>query len=502
VWSEPVYIGDISSMVTGSGMTKAAKSATLTLASGGEVQEVFVAAGDYVEEGQPLYTVESSEAKKAIEKAEETIRDYQKQLENINASYADLVFTAPFSGKLIDAPSLRVGDTVGAGQTIGTLVDDSTMKLSLYFSYAYENEFYPGRYAFISIPTTMETLTGRVETVNKVNRVSPEGSRLFEVIFSVPNSGTLTADMGATAFLTAAGGEEVYPYEPGVVSYNRSQELTTKAGGELIACNLLNYSSYSAGALMVQMKGDSNDDQIASIQESMKAAQEELEKAQKNLENYHAVAPISGSVLSCTLVPGEEVEANRVAVTIADTSVITVEAQIDNRNVAYVQPGMMVDITAWGRDGEMMYTGVVESVSMEGQTDENSGGIATFPAIIQVDNYDGSLRPNDYVDYSMVASESQGCLLAPVQAVKYAATGDTCLFVKADSAPENALDPEEVGLEIPEGFYAVPVTVGLSDQTSAEIIEGVSEGDEVFVQFMTNQADSYSGGGGVAVAVG
>ena len=52
-----------------------------------------------------------------------------------------------------------------------------------------------------------------------------------------------------------------------------------------------------------------------------------------------------------------------------------------------------------------------------------------------------------------------------------------------------------MGLEIPEGFYAVPVTVGLSDQTSAEIIEGVQEGDEVFVQFMTNQADSWSGGG-------
>lgn len=369
------------------------------------------------------------------------------------------------------------------------------MKLSLYFSYAYENEFYPGRYAFISIPTTMETLTGKVETVNKVNRVSPEGSKLFEVVFSVPNAGTLTAGMGATAFLTAASGEEVYPYEPGTLSYNRSQELTTKAGGELITCNLLNYNNYGAGTVLVQMKGDSNDEQVDAINNSIKTAQENLEKAQKNLENYHAVAPISGTVLSCTLTPGETVEANRVAMTIADTAVITVEAQIDSMNVAYVQPGMMVDITSWGRDGEAMYTGVVESVSMEGQVGENSGGVATFPAIIKVDNYDGTLRPNDYVDYSLVASESQGCLLAPVQAVKYAATGDTCLFVKADSAPENALNSEDVGLEIPEGFYAVPVTVGLSDQTSAEIIEGVQEGDEVFVQFMTNQADSWSGGG-------
>ena len=47
------------------------------------------------------------------------------------------------------------------------------------------------------------------------------------------------------------------------------------------------------------------------------------------------------------------------------------------------------------------------------------------------------------------------------------------------------------------------MTVGLSDQTSAEIVEGVEEGQEVFVQYMTNSGDSWNGGGmGAVVAVG
>ena len=50
VWSEPVYRGSIQSMVEGSGTTKAKNSATLTLASGGEVQEVFVTEGQFVNE--------------------------------------------------------------------------------------------------------------------------------------------------------------------------------------------------------------------------------------------------------------------------------------------------------------------------------------------------------------------------------------------------------------------------------------------------------------------
>ena len=45
VWSQPVMRGSISSSVTGSGETKALKSATLTLSSGGTVQEVYVQEG-------------------------------------------------------------------------------------------------------------------------------------------------------------------------------------------------------------------------------------------------------------------------------------------------------------------------------------------------------------------------------------------------------------------------------------------------------------------------
>ena len=37
-------------------------------------------------------------------------------------------------------------------------------------------------------------------------------------------------------------------------------------------------------------------------------------------------------------------EANSAVITIADTSTIVVDATVDERNVSYVKPGMMVDI--------------------------------------------------------------------------------------------------------------------------------------------------------------
>ncbi len=499
VWSQPVMRGPISSSVTGSGETKALKSATLTLSSGGTVQEVYVQEGQQVKEGDPLYKVDSTEAQKAVEDAQKTVNDYQKQIDALNKSYADLTFTAPFTGKLIDAPDLKVGNTIASGEKLGKLVDDSTMKLSLYFSYAYEQEFSVGKTATISIPTTMTNVTGTVETINKVQRISPEGSKLFEVIFSMKNPGTLTEGMGATASLKAADGSEIFAYEPGTLTYNRSVDLTTKAGGELIKVNLINYGTVQSGTVLVQMKGDNNDDQMASLNTSLSDAQANLKKAQESLAKYNAVAPISGTVLSVGLQPGQTVSADTVAVSIADVSVMTVEIKVDSMNVSYVKTGMPCDIIQYDMNGDQTtVSGTVTSVSLEGK---NENGVSYFPATIQVENPDGQLRPGMYVEYSMTASQVDDCLQVPLQAVKQTQLG-TCVFVEGEPT-DKALDPAELGMEVPEGYYAVAVTIGVSDQANVEIKEGVEEGQNIFIQYMTNEGSSWDTGGmGGAIAVG
>lgn len=499
VWSQPVMRGPISSSVTGSGETKALKSATLTLSSGGTVQEVYVQEGQQVKEGDPLYKVDSTEAQKAVEDAQKTVNDYQKQIDALNKSYADLTFTAPFTGKLIDAPDLKVGNSIASGEKLGKLVDDNTMKLSLYFSYAYEQEFAVGKTATISIPTTMTNVTGTVETINKVQRISPEGSKLFEVIFSMKNPGTLTEGMGATASLKAADGSEIFAYEPGTLTYNRSVDLTTKAGGELIKVNLINYGTVQSGTVLVQMKGDNNDDQMASLNTSLSDAQANLKKAQESLAKYNAVAPISGTVLSVGLQPGQTVPTDTTAVSIADTSIMTVEIKVDSMNVSYVKAGMSCDIVQYDMNGDQTTVpGTVTSVSLEGK---NENGVSYFPATIQVENPDGQLRPGMYVEYSMTASQVDDCLQVPLQAVKQTQLG-TCVFVEGEPT-DKALDPAELGMEVPEGYYAVAVTIGVSDQANVEIKEGVEEGQNIFIQYMTNEGSSWDTGGmGGAIAVG
>ena len=54
--------GSIQSMVEGYGYTNAQNSASIVLTTGGTVEEVFVQNGDFVNEGDPLYTIDSTAA--------------------------------------------------------------------------------------------------------------------------------------------------------------------------------------------------------------------------------------------------------------------------------------------------------------------------------------------------------------------------------------------------------------------------------------------------------
>ena len=491
IMTGPVVRGSIESTVTGSGVAMPASSITITLSASGKVTEVLVADGDFVNEGDPLYTIDSEEAKTAVESAKSTLENYQKQLNSIYDSYADLTVTAPFAGKLLDVADIDVGDDVGSGTVLAKLVDDKKLKIELYFSYVYQSEITVGKSAEVSVPATMSVLTGTVEKINLVNRVSPEGSKLFSAIIVVDNPGILSADMGATASMSAANGEAIFPYEPGKLSYNRSTDVMAKTSGTASSVNLLSYNDVNTGQVLLSMTAEDNDDQIASLENSIKDAQESLDKAQKNLANFNAVAPMSGTVQSCSLVSGEEVESGRAAISIADTTVMTVEAKIDSMNVTNVKPGMMCNIIQWGRDGEMQYMGTVESVSLEGKYEN---GYSYFPAVIKVDNPDGSMMSGMYVDYNMTAAQSENCLIVPVQSVRYTADGVACLLIQTDDIPENALDPESTGLDIPDGFVPVEVTVGLTDNFNAEITSGAEEGMMVFTQYMTAGGDSFGGG--------
>ena len=407
-----VYRGSIQSTVEGYGLTKAKDSATITPGTG-TILELFVQEGDQVTAGQQLYRMDDTVARDAVADAQETVDNCQKELEAVYEKVAELNIAAPHAGNLREVADIQVGDTVSEGTTIAKLVNDTKLRLSLYYSYAYENQIHVGQSAKISIPAVMGEWNGTVEQINKVRFVSPEGAIHFEVVLSLDNPGTLTEGMDASAGITAADGTAIYPYENGKLEYYETTEIKAKASGPVESVNLLDYADVAAGQTLVRLGAQDTDAEIAAAEEALKAAQEKLKTANEELAAYNAVAPIDGTVIQCSLTAGQEVTSGQgQGITIADTSVMTIEMQVDERNIQYVSTGMPVDIDYNGN----YLMGTVVSVSMTG-TAEN--GMSTFPVVAQVENPDGLIMSNSYANYSFVASQSNDCLLVPTSAVKY-----------------------------------------------------------------------------------
>ena len=497
IQTQPVQYGTIQSKVTGSGNAKAKESAAITLTAGGTVQEVFVSPGDTVTAGQPLYTIFSQEAQDQVTQAQTQVDNLNKEMSALLEDANNLTVRAPFAGKLINVKEFQPDQEVAKETAVATLVNDKKLKLSLYFSYAYENQIHTGQSVQVSIPTVMGTYTGTVEKINKVRFISPEGAVHFEAVLVFDNPGTLTAGMDASATLTASDGSAIYPYENGKTEYYETREIVTKAAGPVVSQgNLMDYADVSAGEALLTLGSSTIDETIMSKQKEIDEAQKKLADAQKGLADFNAVSPIDGSVTSCTLTPGAEVKSGDTVVTISNTTNMVVDITVDDRNIAFVQPGLTVELSDWNGN---TFIGTVTAINMGAAESQN--GMTNYPVTLTVDNQDGSLLAGMYLDYSFVASQSDDCMMVPMQSVKNIpgedGSTDSVVFIRADKRPENAVD-----LEIPEpepgqppmypspedGFYPVKVETGLNDDYNVEIKSGLNGDEEVFVNYLVESA--------------
>ena len=480
--TDVVYYGAITATVESNGLTKAKNSETLTMSTTGTVLEVLVSEGQQVTAGTPLFVIDSPAAQIAVEKARQQVEGYEKQLTQLQKDITGLQLSAAYSGKLLDTVKLMPGDEIGKGMKVATLVDDTRLRLLQYYSYAYEGDLWVGQEVSVSIPARMTTVPGRVEGVYMVSRITPEGSRLFATEIVVENEGALTADMLASATVQV-GGEAVYPYEQGKLEYYRTADLCATVSGTVLSSHLMDYLPVQAGQTLVYIDGADSETEIFTAEQHLEEALKELETAEKNLANCEAVAPIDGTVIGLALQPGMEVPANSSLVTISDTSTLLINATVDERNISYIKPGMMVELDQWGTWG----TGVVETVSLSSTV---NNGVASYPITIVADNFDGSLQVNSYISFKIIASQNDNCLVVPVQCVRTVSLEDgtavNAVYVGGEK-PANALENAMADEEIPEGYWPVEVEIGIQDNYNVEIRSGLEEGMEVFTQLQTTE---------------
>lgn len=202
---------------------------------------------------------------------------------------------------------------------------------------------------------------------------------------------------------------------------------------------------------------DSSDDDYASNLRKYQDMNTRLETLKTERTNLTIVSKYDG-IVSGTITKGETIGKGKTVCKVLKTSSYKVTIDVDELDIKNVKKGQSVTVTADAVENKT-FTGKVTKVSKVGTT---SDGVATYPVTIQL-NKATDLLPAMSVTATITTSKAENAVLVPVSAIQ---TKDGESYVTI------VTDDNENGTQ-------TKVETGIINDTYAQIISGVDEGDQV-----------------------
>ena len=485
--------GDVTVAISGDGTVEPIDQySVISLVEGDVLTDTFKE-GDEVSEGAILYTVDSSDMEKTLEKANISYEKSQMSYNDSLDAYKGLTVTAPISGRVSEI-KVEKGDSVSNGAQVATIVDDAYLTAKVSFGTTDADSLYVGQSVDVTVENTFEKLSGTISKIYSSKRVLDGYIEVKDVEVTVENPGALNS---GTFVTVNAGGVDCY--EGAALEGNTEKIVTTKTSG-LVTKVIASEGEYlSKGDAILNLTNDSADDDLKTSALSLKESELSYESSQDQLDEYTITAPISGTIIEKDVKAGDTLESNSSSSTtlcvIADMSVMTLTIDVDELDIAQMKEEQEVTITADALSGQS-FTGYVDNIGILGTS---SDGVTTYPVKIVI-NDAGDLWPGMNVTAEIVVNSAKDVLSVPVSAVN---RGNTVL-VKGAEGSEGVNQTSA-----PDGAKYVQIEIGLNDESYIEVTKGLSEGDVVLVPVVqssgtedTSQQQTMGGMGGMGGGMG
>ncbi|MDC8758711.1 efflux RND transporter periplasmic adaptor subunit [Janthinobacterium fluminis] len=292
-----------------------------------------------------------------------------------------------------------------------------------------------------------------------------KGQLLAEIDPSVQRA-TVDAGRAALAGLRAQLADQQAQHRLAGQQHGRQKQMAAHDAAPLADVQSAEAALASAAAKIDHLKA-----QIDQTQASLKADEARL--------GYTRIyAPMAGSVVGLEAKEGQTLNATYQTpniLRIADLSAMTVWTEVSEADVRRVRPGMAVYFTTLGGD-QRRWSGKVRQVlpappAAGGGASGTalapaSGKVILYTVLFEVDNADGELMPQMTAQVVFVTAAAENVLAVPLPALSArpregaAAERYTARVLGADGK----VDTREV-------------TVGVRNRLSAEVLDGLREGD-------------------------
>ena len=462
---------DVSNSLSGTGTLNPANTYTVKSLVDGKILTGGFEEGDKVEEGDVLYTIDSSDASTNLEKASIALQQAQRSYDKT----VDRQYVRAEVDGTVSSLKVAKGDEVTSGQEVAVIRDSSKMLLNLLFPAADAASFSVGQSADVVLDGTFETLKGTITAVTGTDELSTGNLLVRTVTIRVNNAGGLTTAQAATASING-----VSSIASATFAYQAERTLTALASGTVSAINVQEGGAVSKGDIIIELTGDELTESIQSASESLRSAEISMQNQQDNMSNYTITSPISGTIIEKDAKQGDALTSGSTLCVIYDLSYLEMVINVDELQIGALSVGQKVQLTA-DAVTDKTYVGTVTRVSMKGSS---SGGTTTYPITIRIDNTDG-LRPGMNANAEIVVAEANNALVVPNAAV---IRGGYVLVSKKSPSAANAVED----MDAPDGYVYVKVETGVSDDSYTEIKSGLQEDDTVAYDTSSVSDDYYS----------
>ena len=287
---------DVSNSLSGTGTLNPANTYTVKSLVDGKILTGGFEEGDKVEEGDVLYTIDSSDASTNLEKASIALQQAQRSYDKT----VDRQYVRAEVAGVVSSLKVATGDEVTSGQEVAVIRDSSKMMLSLLFPAADAANFSVGQSAQVVLDGTFETLEGTITAVTGTDELSTGNLLTRTVTIAVRNAGGLTTAQAATANING-----VSSIASATFAYQAERTLTAPAAGTVSAINVREGDAAAQDAILIELSGDDLTESIQSASETLRSAQISMENLQDTMNNYTITAPISGTVIEKDVKAGD-----------------------------------------------------------------------------------------------------------------------------------------------------------------------------------------------------
>jgi HlyD family secretion protein len=202
-------------------------------------------------------------------------------------------------------------------------------------------------------------------------------------------------------------------------------------------------------------------------------AKAQLEEAQYNLDSATLKAPFDGIVSAVNANVGEmasSAAANPV-VALVDPNDLRLDVSVDETDIAHVEVGYDANVTFDALPGKT-FTGKVVAIAPSASVQQ---GVATYLVSISLKNAAG-VKPGMTGNADVIYARHENVLVVPTRAVR-------------TEGNRRVVSVLEGGKIVPK-----PVTVGVSDDQSSEIVSGLKPGELVVIPVTASVLPPFAGG--------